>query len=362
MSATCNNPHTHADSQTTPHDAPQATADTRHRQQTHNATRTSRAASECNNYAPRRNSSTTPKPNRVSALAALKPNRVPTLASPKLNSVSKLATLSSAALLTTALLTTVIPTATAAELGYIEVGNMYMALFELDAGNSRITWINQGDYTLDGPQILRPLSATHPADYYAQTVPAALLLNPHAQGGLDAASSRLFGFTLYGSLRPFLRDNNYAVAIRLDSITYAGTTTAADNASVYYYNNGNDDWGSYHADKIEWSRLTDENHLIWNGLGFSNMIHPLVVSLDDFPADYTLTYTLSIVDDTTGENVNATVVDAVSAITGIDSLTFSYDVQSLGATAVPEPAAYTLMLAAATICLATCARRNRKRV
>lgn len=251
------------------------------------------------------------------------------------------------------------PQAQAAELDTIAVGSMYMALFDLTAESNTLNWQNQSDYPLTGPQVLKPLSTTQPGDYYTTSLPAANLLNPHAHGGLDASSSRFFGFSLSGNLRSFLADNHYAFAIQLESITFVGTPLTADNVSVFYYNAGNDDWGVENPAKTEWNALTSSNYLLWNGLSFSNMLHPLVTSTDAFAAEYTLNYTVSIVQNTLGADINATVLDSVIPIEAISALSFSYTAESLGATPVPEPATYALLLGAALAAIA-CIHRKAK--
>lgn len=229
----------------------------------------------------------------------------------------------------------------AATLDYIEVGAMYMAYFGFNTGTGVISWTNPGDYAFDGPQVLRPLSVTHPGDYYVGSEPWVDLLNPQSEDGQDAASSRLFGFSLSGEFRNYLTSNGYAVAIHLNSITFVDSGLEAMNTSVFYYNRGNDDWGTYNADKVAWNELGSSNYLIWNGLSFSNMVHPLVVTTDTFATNYRLSYTLSIVQDTTGANVNAQVVNSVTPVGGITPLTFSYDAQSLP---IPEPSVSMLLL------------------
>ncbi len=247
------------------------------------------------------------------------------------------------------------PQAHAAVLDYIEIGPMYMAYFGFDAGTGVVSWTNPGDYAYDGPQVLRPLAATQPGDYFGGSDPWVGLLNPVEHGGQGAAYSRLVGFSLTSGLRNFLIGNDYSLAIRLDSITFTSGGSPAGNAGVYYYNSGRDDWGTNDPDKKEWSELGGGNLLIWNGTSFSNMVHLLVATTDPFATSYDIAYTVSIVANQPGGNANATVVDTVSFVDGITPATFSYTAQSVGA--IPEPTTVGVFLAGG-LALWVARRRN----
>jgi len=235
---------------------------------------------------------------------------------------------------------------------------MYMAYFNINE-SGQISWTNPGGLTRN--QILYPVTESFPNVYYASTtagyadspnapdhtvVPApwAGVLNPVANGGQDVPFSRWFGFSLDTGLQTFLGSDK-ALSIQLDSITFKGTSDAAENVSVYYYNNGTNDMNMasmYSSEDVAWSQLTASNYLVWDGNGFMNMMHPVVLSTDTFAADYTLTFTISVVNDITGSNL-ALVADSVTEVGGVTSYTFSYDMSSPGA--VPEPSAALLILA-----------------
>ncbi len=255
-------------------------------------------------------------------------------------------------------------------------GMMYMAMLGINTTTGQLTWNNSTLPSLTDGQLLLPTTQAFPGTYYASNTSAlangagssdptvepaawASVLNPSAHGGQDLPSSRWFGFSLTGTLKNMVLDteNHYAIAIQLTSITLKNTSTVTNDVSVYYYNNGTNDLNTpeaYDSDQVAWDLLTGSNYLIWDGTDFSNMVHPVVLSNNWNPAEYTLNFSVSLVEDVTGD-ASALVASSITAINGTSPVSLSYN-----ASVVPEPSTYAMLIGGGLVLLLYGRRLSRK--
>lgn len=251
-------------------------------------------------------------------------------------------------------------------------GMMYMAMLGINSTTGQLTWNNSTSTSLTDGQLLLPTTLAFPGTYYADTTAAlangvgstdptvesaawADTLNPSTHGGQDLPSSRWFGFSLTGTLKSLVLDteNHYAIAIQLTSITLKNTSTVTNDVSVYYYNNGTNDLNTpetYDSGQVAWDLMTGSNYLIWDGTDFNNMVHPVVLSNNLNPAEYTLNFSISLVEDVTGD-ASALVASSITPIADTSAVSLSYS-----ASVVPEPSTYAMLIGGALVLL-VCGRR-----